>query len=74
VASEPEIYTDNRATTINIFSELGNNSVVYPVLKLYDLFGSEEFEKMGYKKISATPYVIQFEGIKDKKQYRIEWG
>lgn len=30
-----EIYTDNRANTIHLYAELGNNSVVYPVLKLY---------------------------------------
>ena len=30
-----EIYTDNRADTIHLYAELGNSSVVYPVLKLY---------------------------------------
>lgn len=72
--ANPEIYTDNRSTTINIYSELGDNSVVYPVLKLYDLLGSSEFRKMGYEKVSSTPYGIGFVGMKDGKRYRIEWG
>ncbi|EKE27478.1 MAG: hypothetical protein ACD_3C00202G0004 [uncultured bacterium (gcode 4)] len=68
-----EIYTDNRANTINIYSELGNNSVVYPVLKLYDIFWSKDFEKLGFKKTSANPYSIDFIWTKDGKSYRIEW-
>lgn len=48
-----EIYTDNRTKTTHLYAELGNNSVVYPVLRLYGLFGSPEFEKMGYKKVSS---------------------
>ncbi|MDD2487624.1 MAG: efflux RND transporter permease subunit [Candidatus Gracilibacteria bacterium] len=72
--ANPEIYTDNRSNTINIYSELGNNSVVYPVLKLYDMFGADEFKKMGYEKVSSGPYSIGFKGIKDGKDYRIEWG
>ena len=51
--ASPEIYTEWRSTTIHIYSEIGNNSVVYPVLKLYDLFWSKEFENMWYKKISS---------------------
>lgn len=68
-----EIYTENRSNTINIYSELGDNSVVYPVLRLYSMFGDKEFEKLWYKKISSTPYRIDFIGLKDGKSYRIEW-
>lgn len=69
-----EIYTDSRSTTIHLYSEIGNNSVVYPVLKLYDMFWDKDFEKLGYKKISSTPYLINFVWIKDWKNYRVEWG
>lgn len=69
----PEIYTDSRSSTIHIYAEIGNNSVVYPVLKLYNLFGNKDFEKLGYKKVSSTPYQIDFVWIKDWKKYRIEW-
>lgn len=69
-----EIYTDNRAETVHIYAEIGNNSVVYPVLKLYTLFGEKDFEALGYKKVGSGPYRIDFLGIKDGKKYRLEWG
>lgn len=69
-----EIYTDNRSETVHIYAEIGDNSVVYPVLKLYGLFGSQDFQKLGYKKVSASPYEIDFVGVQDGKRYRIEWG
>lgn len=72
--ASPEIYTDSRSTTIHLYSEIGNNSVVYPVLKLYDMFWAKDFESLGYRKISSTPYLINFVWIKDGKQYRVEWG
>lgn len=71
--ASPEIYTEWRSTTIHIYSEIWNNSVVYPVLKLYDLFWSKQFESLGYKKISSSPYKIEFLNIKNNKKYRIEW-
>jgi multidrug efflux pump subunit AcrB len=48
--------------------------VIYPILELYTLFGSEEFEKTGYRKIYASPYRIEFENTKDGKIYTLEWG
>lgn len=68
-----EIYTDTRSTTIHMYAEIGENSVVYPVLKLYTLFGSKDFESLGYRKISSSPYQINFVWIQDGKKYRIEW-
>ncbi|OIO76412.1 hypothetical protein AUJ87_03050 [Candidatus Gracilibacteria bacterium CG1_02_38_174] len=69
-----EIYTDNRAETVHIYAEIGENSVVYPVLKLYGLYGDKDFETLGYKKVDSSPYGIDFVGIKDGKKYRLEWG
>ncbi len=69
-----DIYTDMRADTINIYSEIWSNSVVYPVLKMYDLLWTQEFQKMWYKKISSTPKSITFLWVQDGKEYRIEWG
>lgn len=73
-SSGREIYTDNRTETVHIYAELGENSVVYPVLKLYGLFGNKDFESLGYKKVGSGPYGIDFIGVKDNKQYRLEWG
>lgn len=43
--AEREVYTDGRSETIHLYGELGNNSVVYPVFRLYSLLGSKEFEE-----------------------------
>lgn len=69
-----DIYTDDRTETIHLYAEMGANSVVYPILHLYSILGEEEFTKTGYKKISATPYAITFENIKDGKKYILRWG
>lgn len=68
-----EIYTDSRSAAVHIYAELWDNSVVYPVLELYDLFWSSDFVKLGYKKIASSPYWIDFVWTKDWKSYRIEW-
>ena len=68
-----DVYTDERTKTIHLYGEMGENSVVYPVLELYSLLGSPEFEKMGYKKISASPYAIQFIDTKTGKHFMMEW-
>lgn len=68
-----DIYTDERRETIHLYGEMWANSVVYPIIKLYWIFWSSEFEKSGYKKISATPYGITFIWIKDGKKYEIRW-
>jgi multidrug efflux pump subunit AcrB len=47
---------------------------VYPVLKLYGLFGNKDFETLGYKKVGSSPYGIDFIRTKDGKSYRLEWG
>lgn len=71
---QSDIYTDERVRTFHIYSELGRNSVVYPILHLYSYLGTDAFEKeSGYRKIRATPYAIYFEGIHDGKEYRITW-
>lgn len=69
-----DIYTDASEETVHLYAEMGANSVVYPVLHLYTIFGSEEFEKTWYRKISASPYAIHFENIHDGKEYILEWG
>lgn len=69
-----DINTDERDETIHIYSEMGDNSVVYPILKLYSVFDDEKFEETGYKKVSATPYRITFEKISDGREYVLQWG
>lgn len=69
-----EIYTENRSTTINLYAEMGANSVVYPVLALYGAFEKPEIEAAGFRKIGSNPYGIQFESLADGREYNLEWG
>lgn len=67
------IYTDNRKQTIHIYGEMWDNSVVYPVLKLYWELDSKEFEKSGFMKISSSPYGMKFKSNYDNYTYEIIW-
>lgn len=69
-----DVYTDERTETIHLYGEMGSNSVVYPVLSLYSILGSESFTKTGYQKIAATPYSITFIQKETWKKYIMEWG
>ncbi len=69
-----EVYTENRSTTIHLYAEMGSNSVVYPILRMYSAFESPEFIAKGYKKISSNPYEVRFVSTKDGQEYRVEWG
>lgn len=68
-----DIYTDERKETIHIYGEMGTNSVVYPIIRLYGELGDEEFKKLGYEKISSSPYGMEFRGIEDGYIYKLVW-
>ncbi len=67
-----DIYTDEREETIHIYGEMGDNSVVYPVIRLYGELDEEEFRELGYKKISSWPYGMTFRG-EDGHTYELVW-
>lgn len=69
-----EIRTDKREVAGVIYGEMGDNSLVYPVLKLIGIFRSDEFLKNDYKLVSFSPYKIVYEGLTDGKKYIIEWS
>nr|MDD3720575.1 efflux RND transporter permease subunit [Candidatus Gracilibacteria bacterium] len=69
----PEINTDDRVETNYIYAEMGNNSVVYPIVKLYSLLKSEDFLGKDYKLIDSSFYALSYKGLKDGKTYTIEW-
>jgi multidrug efflux pump subunit AcrB len=69
-----ETYTENRSTTIHLYAEMGSNSVVYPVLRMYGVFEDPAFVAKGYEKIGSDPYGIRFLSKEDGKEYRVEWG
>ncbi len=80
-----EIYTDKREEAQYIYWEMWDNSLIYPVIKLYKKFLSDKFatkEKKikgkiiyepQYKLVSWGPYEINYIWIKDWKNYKIEW-
>lgn len=68
-----DIYTDERTQVIHLYAEMGSNSVIYPIFHLYSIFGEDDFEKSGYRKISASPYKIGFEELSTGKKYEVEW-
>lgn len=65
--------TDKREVTQYIYGEMGDNSVVYPILFLYKVFGSKEFLGEDYKLLSSGPYKIEYLNKKDGNTYKIEW-
>jgi multidrug efflux pump subunit AcrB len=68
-----DIYTDEREETIHIYGEMGANSVVYPIIRLYGELGDEEFEKLGYEKVSSSPYGLTFRSVDDWHIYKLVW-
>lgn len=66
-----DLFSDQREQTLYLYAEMGNNSVVYPTLKLYQNFKNSTGD---YIYQGATPYQINFIGKKDGKEYRLEWG
>ena len=69
----PEYHTEARSPTVHLYAEIGDNSVVYPVLSLYGEFEKPAFAAK-YEKVSSGPYGIEFVGKEDGKKYRLEWG
>ncbi len=68
-----EIETDNREKNLVIAAEMWNNSLVYPQIKLFKELMSDSFLWDEYKLESWTPYRINFIGLKDWKNYSVEW-
>ncbi len=70
---EPEIETDKREENFVIASEMWNNSLVYPQIKLIKNILSKDFLQDEYKLKSFSPYKITLIWLKDWKDYIIEW-
>jgi multidrug efflux pump subunit AcrB len=68
-----EINTDKREEVNYIYWEMGDNSLIYPVIKLFWILMDEEFLWWEYKVLSWSPYKIEYIWLKDYKKYVIEW-
>ena len=69
----PEINSDDRAQTTYIYAEMWDNSLIYPIIKLYPKLLSKEFLWDDYKVKSWNLYWITYTGLKDWKDYILEW-
>ncbi len=69
----PEINTDWREETIYVYWEMWDNSLVYPIIKLFWVFMSDEFLWDDYIVNWWSPYKINYTWLKDWKSYALEW-
>jgi len=70
----PEINTDKREQTNYIYWEMWDNSLIYPVIKLFWILMSDDFLWNDYKVKSWSPYQIEYVWLKDWKTYLLQWG
>ena len=68
-----EINSDNKQEVDYIFWEMWDNSLTYPILKLFWIFKSKDFLWNEYIIKSSSPYSIEYMWLRDQKQYIIEW-
>ena len=68
-----EINTDKREKTNYIYAEMWDNSLIYPVIKLYWILMNDKFLWNDYKVKSWSPYKIEYIWLKDWKTYLLEW-
>ncbi len=69
----PEINSDNREETTYIYWEMWDNSLIYPVIKLFGILMWDDFLWNDYKVKSWNLYNINYTGLKDWKDYILEW-
>jgi len=69
----PEINSDNREETTYIYWEMWDNSLIYPVIKLFGIFMWDSFLWDDYKIKDWDLYQITYIGLKDWKDYILEW-
>ena len=65
------IYSYDKYSTVYIYWEMWNNSVIYPMIKLINLFLKEEFWEWKFKVLSWNPYSIEIEELASWEQFII---
>lgn len=69
----PNINTDEKEETYYIYGEMGNNSVVYPTVKLYSFLGSKEFLGTEFTVTKMNFYEMDFLSKTDGHTYKLVW-
>ena len=73
VAYDKTIYDDDRYQTVYIYWEMGDNSVVYPVINIYKEFLDPAFWEGNYKLLRWGPYWFWIQDTKTGEKYRLRW-
>ena len=68
-----EINTDKREKANYIYWEMWDNSLIYPVIKLFWILMDDDFLNWEYKVTSWSPYQIEYLWLKDGKKYLLQW-
>ncbi len=68
-----ELLSDKREVYNYIYAEMWDNSVVYPVIKLYDILTDKKFLGNEYEVIKKDFYSIEFKELKTWKIFTLEW-
>ena len=68
-----EINTDKREKVNYIYWEMWDNSLIYPVIKLFGILMDDDFLWNDYKLKSWSPYYIEYIWLSDWKKYLLEW-
>lgn len=69
----PEINTDAREQTTYIYAEMWDNSLIYPVIKLFGILMWDDFLGNDYKVTWWSVYKIDYIWLKDWKRYTLQW-
>ena len=69
----PEINSTWREKTTYIYWEMWDNSLIYPVIKLFWILLSDDFLGEDYKIKSWNLYKFEYIWLKDWKNYILEW-
>jgi multidrug efflux pump subunit AcrB len=67
------IETDKREKVYTVSWEMWDNSLIYPQIQLFKILMDDEFLNNEYKVTSWSPYEINYIGLKNWKNYLIEW-
>ena len=70
----PEINTDKKEKTNYVYSEVWDNSVVYPILWLMWILKEKSFLNNDYQVIKSWPYWMEFLWKKDWFTYKVNWA
>ncbi len=68
-----QINTKDKQEIKTIYAEMWDDSLVYPVIKLFKIFLSDDFVWKDYELLSWSPYEINYKWLSDWKIYTIEW-